>query len=252
MIQREKDILYIACTIGKMILQNGGETYRTEETIVRICEHYHIRASSFATLNTIITSIDPFETQGASGNYTYVDRIHSRTINLEKVHRLNDLARNLDRYDLQGLKEEIRRIEGECAVPLKLKITGHVLAGISFAFLFGGNLQDAVVAVISMFFLAVLEKAFRQAKINGFFTNLAGGMLATAISLFFFRAGFVVTFSTSIIAALMLLAPGIAFTNSIRDIISGDFISGVSRGVEAMTTGIALAAGSGVVLSLFL
>ena len=50
----------------------------------------------------------------------------------------------------------------------------------------------------------------------------------------------------------MLLVPGISFTNSIRDIIAGDFVSGISRGVEAVTTGIALASGSGMILSIFL
>ena len=210
-----------------------------------------IKASSFATLNTIITSIDPFEAEGASGNYTFVDRINARTINLYKVHRLNNLARNLDQYTLSELKEEIHQIDLEGKISIRKRILGYMIGATSFSFLFGGNWRDAVVAIISLFFLALVEKIFRKNKLNGIFTNLMGGMMATAISLFFFQIGFVFSFSTSIIAALMLLAPGISFTNSIRDIISGDFISGVSRGVEALTVGIALATGSGMVLSVF-
>ncbi|MDR3259900.1 MAG: threonine/serine exporter family protein [Fusobacteriaceae bacterium] len=251
-ISNAKNVLYISCAMGRMILQNGGETYRTEETIVKTCAHYNLKASSFATLNTIITSIDPFENESEAGNYTFVDRINFRTINLKKVHMLNDLARNLDKYTIDELKEEIKRIDNENKISIGKKIFGHMMAGGSFAFLFGGNYKDGIVAVIAMLFLALMDKYFRYKKLNGFFTNLVGGMLSTTISLLFYKVGFIDEFSVSIIAALMLLAPGIAFTNSIRDVISGDFISGLSRGVEALVTGVSLAAGSGMILSVFL
>ena len=79
----ENSVLFVACYMGRLILQNGGETYRTEETIRRTCEHYGIKANSFATLNTIITSIDSFDGK----RYSKVDRIDSRTLNLDKVDR---------------------------------------------------------------------------------------------------------------------------------------------------------------------
>ena len=41
----------------------------------------------------------------------------------------------------------------------------------------------------------------------------------------------------------MLLIPGVALTNSIRDIISGDIVSGMLRFIEAMVTALAIAAG---------
>ena len=127
-----------------------------------------------------------------------------------------------------------------------------MLAGGAFAFLFGGGPRDSVVAIISMFILAICDKFLREKKLNSSFTNLVGGMIVTISSLFFYKVGFIQDFSVSIIAAIMLLAPGISLTNSIRDIIAGDFISGVCRGVEALTTAVALAAGSGMVLPIFL
>ncbi len=37
---------------------------------------------------------------------------------------------------------------------------------------------------------------------------------------------------TIIIASIMPLVPGVAITNAMRDTISGDFVSGLSRGME--------------------
>ncbi|MGF6907717.1 threonine/serine ThrE exporter family protein [Fusobacterium sp. PH5-44] len=250
--EKVSDILYIACNIGKLMLQNGGETYRAEETIVRTCGHYNVKASSFATLNTIITSTDLFENKMEDSRYTVVDRINFRTINLDKVAKLNDIARNLDGFTVKELKEEIKIIMSEAKISHRNKVLGHVLAGGSFAILFKGTMRDSIVAVISMLILSFFDKYLKEKQLNSFFNNLVGAMLVTIISLIFVEAGFIKNPSVSIIAALMLLAPGISFTNSIRDIISGDFISGVSRAVEALTIGVALAAGSGVVLSIWI
>ena len=53
-----------------------------------------------------------------------------------------------------------------------------------------------------------------------------------------------------IISSIMLLVPGLAITNAIRDTVSGDYLSGVARATEAFLVAIAIAAGIGVVLSM--
>ena len=55
-----------------------------------------------------------------------------------------------------------------------------------------------------------------------------------------------------IIGCLMLLVPGLAITNAIRDSLSGDLISGMTRGVEAVLIAIAVALGPGLVMSLWM
>ena len=48
----------------------------------------------------------------------------------------------------------------------------------------------------------------------------------------------------------MILVPGLALTNSMRDLIAGDYVSGQARLAEALLTATAIALGAGVVLSL--
>jgi uncharacterized membrane protein YjjP (DUF1212 family) len=50
----------------------------------------------------------------------------------------------------------------------------------------------------------------------------------------------------------MLLVPGVAITNSIRDTIAGDLLSGVLGGVEALLVAVAIAVGTGIVMRLWL
>jgi len=50
----------------------------------------------------------------------------------------------------------------------------------------------------------------------------------------------------------MLLVPGLAITNAIRDTIAGDLVSGLTRAAEAFFVAISIAVGTGIVLSLWI
>ena len=50
----------------------------------------------------------------------------------------------------------------------------------------------------------------------------------------------------------MYLVPGVAITNAIRDTISGDSLSGLSKGMEAILLALSIAFGVWVVLSIFI
>ncbi len=54
-----------------------------------------------------------------------------------------------------------------------------------------------------------------------------------------------------IIGSIMSLVPGVAITNAMRDTISGDFISGLSRGMEAVFSALAIAFGVGLILNVY-
>ena len=48
----------------------------------------------------------------------------------------------------------------------------------------------------------------------------------------------------------MLLVPGLAITNSARDLLAGDYVSGTARVMEAVVTSLAIVLGTGLALIL--
>lgn len=247
LLEEEEEKVEIAYELGKAMLKFGGETYRVEDIINKTLEFYKIKSSSFAVLNTIIISVEFSKLRKESK----VLRISERSINLKKVDQLNNLARNLNLYSLEEIREQIREINERKDVNNFKKFLGNILVGGAFAILFSGNLNDSFVAAISTIYLRIMDVLYSKIKLNSFFINFLGGAVTTINSIFFYRMGVIENISISIISALMLLVPGISFTNSIRDIIAEDFVSGISRIVEAVVVGIALASGSGVILSIF-
>lgn len=50
----------------------------------------------------------------------------------------------------------------------------------------------------------------------------------------------------------MLLVPGLALTNSIRDLLEGQLVSGLTRAAEAFFVGLSAAIGTGSILHIYL
>jgi uncharacterized membrane protein YjjP (DUF1212 family) len=141
-------IIHLAAEAGKIILENGGETYRVEETIIRICSAYGLlNADSYVTPTGIIISAETSDGQIIS----LVKRVKTRTVDLEKISRVNDLSRNIKSKSLsvEYVQNELKRIVNSERYGVKLTLFFSAIAASFFTLLFGGNIYD----FISSFFI---------------------------------------------------------------------------------------------------
>lgn len=81
--------------------------------------------------------------------------------------------------------------------------------------------------------------------------NLLQGMVCSSIPCFFYSLHWIDNVDISIISSLMIMVPGVAFINSIRDLFSGDLVTAQSRLLEVALIGMTLAIGSGIALKFF-
>ena len=72
-------------------------------------------------------------------------------------------------------------------------------------------------------------------------------MLLTILATLFHHFHLIYNLDATIIGCLMILTPGIAITNSLRDIIDGNYVSGQARLVEAFFIATAIALGVGLI-----
>lgn len=243
-------IIHIAANAGRIILENGGETYRAEETINRICSSYDLLESeSFVTPSIIIVS--------ASGNFgqtmSIIKRINYRTINLEKIIQINDLSRNIKSlgYSLEAIETKLNNIDAIKPYSRKHTFAASFIAAGCLTMAFGGNYKDMILAAFAGGIMKIIIEFLYSLKSNEFFVNVFGGFTATLICLIGINLNLATNLDKVTIGALMLLVPGLAITNAIRDTIAGDLISGIMRAVEAFLTAIAVALGSGIVFKLW-
>ncbi len=244
------DIIHVATDAGKIILENGGETYRVEQTISMICKSYGIQhTESFVTPTGIMVSI----TNSENKTISLVRRINNRTVNLQKVDMINNLSRKivLKPISTYEMRKQIKYIN---SIPPYSKITTTFFAAGSsgfFTLLFGGNYKDFFVAFIIGALINYLSGYLDKLEVNGFLKNMLGGSLAATVALIAASLSLVGNMDTIIIGSIMILVPGISITNAIRDTIAGDLVSGVSRSIEALFVAIAIAAGTSIAFKIW-
>ena len=244
------EILQVAMLAGQMILENGGETYRVEETIWRICKIYGAeQAESFATPTGIMASI-------CHGGkiYSLTRRVSKRTVDLNKIDKVNDLSRSIASKNLSvdDFKNELNKINKVEAYPQMLIIIFSAFGAGSFSVLFGGTFKDVFAAFLIGLVIKTLTIKWSEIGINAFFINSICSGITALLAIILFKLGIASQLNQTIIGAIMLLVPGLAITNAIRDTMSGDLLSGVIRASEAILVAIAIAVGTGAVLSFWM
>ena len=240
-------IVHLAADAGRIILENGGETYRVEDTISRICNAYSLhQAESFVTPTGIMLSVTDIYGQTIS----IVKRIKTRTVDLEKISRVNDLSRNIKARGLtaENVKEELQRIDSIKKYSRKTIILFSAFSAAFFTLLFGGGISDFVISFFTGGIIKWFSISLSYIKINDFFINIIGGAIAALLALLAVNLGLATSVDKIIIGSIMLLVPGLSITNAIRDTISGDLVSGISRALEAFLIAVGIAVGSGIVL----
>ena len=160
------------------------------------------------------------------------------------LEALNDLSRRCcaDPIPLDELRREVAQITAETPKPL-LVYLGSALAAGSCALFFGGSMTDGLVAALFGLVICRLQRHFGPQCPNRLVFNLLSA-LAVGISItlcaFFLPE---LHADKILIGDIMLLIPGLAMTNAVRDTMVGSPISGAMRLIETLLWAGALAMG---------
>lgn len=246
---REK-LLDVACKLGRGLLENGGEVYRVEQAIDFFMKAYNIPdAQIFAIPATIIVTI-PDENGKA---ITQLERVTSIAQNMNRLHKVNDLCRRVCETtpDPQEIYTKLDEINTSRLYSFVQVMVAYGVASAFFCYFWGGNTGDAIVAFIAGLATEYCLKYMGKVKANIFFSNLVSSMVIAVVAIIGMVSGVGYNLDMIIIGAIMTLVPGVGITNIMRDIISGDVITGTNKIAEVLLIAIAIAVGIALPLSAF-
>lgn len=237
-----KSLLHQFLNLGEALLTNGAEISRVEDTLTRLGLAYGAeRMNVFViTSSMIITMIFP-----NGQELTQTRRILTAgSSNFTKLEALNALSRNCCAAPKTPaeLAAALQKIDAPAPSRLRFYL-GSVLAAGSFSVFFGGNILDGLAAALFAFPLCFLQERLPSICSSRVIYNFLISLLI-GLALCGFAALFpVLHIDKLIIGDIMLLIPGIAMTNAVRDILIGDTIAGLMRLVETLLWAGALACG---------
>ena len=231
----------VALDIGEGLLKSGAEIHRVEDAIEHICKAYgaaHVEVFSIQSL--IVTAV-----RMPDGSYTSQSRrITDISNHLRCLEYYNRLSRDICKStpDFDEIDKRIFEIKQKRKYPFWITAIGFIFAASGFAVFFGGSLRDGLAAALVGFIMALLD------RINvKFMTPVTKTLLIS------FTAGICSCLSVMIgigqhvdmiaIGTIMILIPGLALGNSMRDLLSGDTLAGILKAVQSCIIAVIIAIG---------
>ncbi len=243
----EKDYkLYLdtATLAGKLLLQNGAEIYRVEDTIQRMLAVSGLKTSeAYVTATGIMVTLD----DPKQDSMTVIKRIPGRGTDLNTVSIVNDISRKFCQGELT-LKEafhELKYLDGN-QYPNWQKELGIIGVSLFFALVFGGTFMDALAAGIDGLLIALALRVANKLELNAFMeTMFCSVVLAAGAVCLSWIPIWEISVETVIIGAIMPIVPGAAFTTAIRDTLQGDYVAGGAKALESLVKVAAIVVGAG-------
>ena len=228
--------------MGELLLCSGAEVKRVENTIVRLGRAYGAcRMDVFAITSSIVVTMS-FE-DGQEVTQTRRIQNPGRT-DLDRLEKLNSLSRECceKRMEIEKFREKFLQIKEEPVSSVQF-YGGSMLGTAAFTVFFGGTLYDAAAAACFAVFVCFLQRKLSPRCPNTIIFNLLTSLI---IGTGIYGVAGVLPFlqvDKVLIGDIMLLIPGIALTNAVKDMLVGDTIAGAMRFLESLTWAGALAAG---------
>lgn len=247
-LNQAKNVINLAMITGQMLIKNGAEIYRAEDTIERMCVGVEeIREVEVFGLSSAIF----VSAQYMGETITMFKDIESQGVHLSRIDALNSFSRRFvaGEFSLEEAKNELLSIASleKCPIPMAMFFTG--LCSASFAIMFGGDWIDFG---YTFFVGAVLSFCMRfttRYSISFFTESFIGTLVVSILAFIGASASDRLHMDMIVIGSIMPLVPGMQITNSLRDIISGDFLSGMIGITKGIFVALAIALGVGLILN---
>lgn len=242
-----EELVGLILKAGELLLTCGAEMARVEETIERMG-----RAAGFSAVESYATPTGLFVSLHAPDGrvYTRVKRIRGGHSNIALIAEVNSLSRAFaaGRITAEELRYALERLQEEGAGNAAARPLIGGGGALAFAMMVGGSwlegLVAGVVGALVLFVVSRMERRFPKV------IQAAAGSMVAAAAVTIVGQRLSINTNIAILGAVMVLAPGLVITTAIRDLLSGELVSGLSRSAEALVIAVAIAAGVAVVLSL--
>lgn len=244
-----RDVIDLSLWAGQMLLHNGAESQRVEETVHRLgtglgCDWLDILVSP----NVIIAT-----TSSGSEFRTKVRRVIGMTVNLGVVCAVNEISRQVEQgtMDRKAVRAELEWIDALERPYNRWLVAGMV--GVScgaFSQLFGGDAPIFFATWVAATIAMIIRQELTQRQFNTYLTVIVTAFIAGLSASLPTVFGWLESADTTLAASVLLLVPGVPLINAVEDIIKGHSVTGITRALMGTLISLAIALGLLLAISL--
>lgn len=245
----QKRILELCVKMGSLLLANGAEIFRAQQTMELVANAYHANEFNVYVLtNGLFASLS----DDSHTHHAQIKHLPHTAVHMGRIVALNDLSRKIveGKYSLEEAFVKADEIAEISYTSIAVKLISCAIGAGCFSFLFGGSAFDAIAAIFSGFMLQLFWIGITKYPLGKIVTNIIGAAIVALVSFIMFSIGLGDNLDKIIIGGIIPLVPGMALTTAIRDFANADYLSGTIRLMDTLLIGSSIAIGIALMLKI--
>lgn len=237
-----REVLELSLFAGQLMLENGANTFRVEETVQRLGAALGAeRMDVYVTPTGLIATA----TCGSEHRSRVVRSYHSG-IDLNRTASVLEVtdAASAGELDRAGVRAALEAIATQPRLyRLPLTVLWVAMACACFALLFGGGVPETTATAIAAGAAHLLRAALGKLQLGRIIATFLVAILASFLGLELAVLLQAKTPEVALLAPVLLLVPGVLMVSSVADLFRGDLVSGTARAMSAFMVTVTIGAG---------
>ncbi|MET0975990.1 MAG: threonine/serine exporter family protein [Leifsonia sp.] len=237
-------VLDVAIRVTEVLFTNGAGAEDAVAAMQAVTHAYGLRNIEADITYTLISlsweNPATYETISRSRNVKY------RTLDYHKLSRATELIGRIieDPPSVADARRQVAIIVGGApAYPRILRRIGWSLVGAGAAFLLGGGIIVAAASFLATLVIDLITTAMQRRRVPVFYQSVAGGAVGPLVAAAVYAMDPGVNPSLVVVAAIIMLLAGVTTFGAVHDTLSGFYVTGTARLVEAVLITSGLVAG---------
>jgi uncharacterized membrane protein YjjP (DUF1212 family) len=237
-----KQIGTMLLRVGILLLGAGASTHRTRNTVSRISGVFGFTTELMITNRAITLSISDKDNEHI---FNTLKRISGHGVNFKVVSGLSRMSWRVvnENWTLMEIDKELDRLASLPHYPRLIILSLVALAGASFCRLFEGNLIEMLVTFLATFVGLFIRQEAIKRDLNPLLCVFLASFSSSLIVGLFWVLKIASTMEHAFAACVLFLIPGVPLINSFSDLIDGNVVNGVVRGINGLMAAFAIALG---------
>jgi uncharacterized membrane protein YjjP (DUF1212 family) len=228
--------------VGTLLMSSGATTGRIRTTVDRIAESFGYNNDLLITNRALMISISDDNNEQF---FNSLKRTSPHGVNFKLVSGISRMSwRAVDeKWTVAQINKELERLTSLPHYPRWIILTLVGLAGASFCRLFGGDYLEMLITFgATVCGLFVRQEAHKR-NFNLYLCVFFGALTAAVLAGLSRKIGVGDTMEHAFAASVLFLIPGVPLINSFSDLIDGNILNGLVRGLHGLMIAFAIALG---------
>jgi uncharacterized membrane protein YjjP (DUF1212 family) len=237
-----KEVGAVLLEIGALLMSSGASSNRVRLTVDRLSEVYGCRTEMLVTNRALMLTVTHPD---SNEHFSRVKRTSPHGVNFRLVSGISRMSWKVveEKWNITQVKEELNRLTSLPHYNRLLVLTIVALAGASFCRLFGGNAIEMTVSFVATFVGLVVRQETHKLGYNIYLCIFFASFAASLLSGLSIKIGLSNTLEHSFATSVLFLVPGVPFINSFTDLIDGNILNGLVRGMNGLLIAFMIALG---------